>query len=226
MYGGNDTLYPLHEQENPLLTFHTLPPYAMRNDLRTGLDHLEYFKSIPWCAKYVDDPKNTITPTLSRIVEGSTEDSFFAETLRTERTIRKCLTLNSLPDKTLDPPSPKVCTFFELGDGLNSFPNISHGGFVATMMDEEMGILLTVNQTFMNEQTGTDGELTSMTAYLNIKYVAPVRTPGIVLVTAEVTKSEKRKLFVKGLIQNESGKVLAESECLFIKAKSDPRAKI
>jgi thioesterase superfamily protein 4 len=198
----------------------------MRNDIRTGLHNVDYFKGIPWCAKYIDDANNTITPTIKRVVEGSTEDSFFAETLQTERTIRKCLTLNSIPDKSLDPPIQRVCTFFEIGDGINSFPNIGHGGFVATMLDEEMGILLTMNQTFMNQQTGKDEEITSMTAYLNIKYLAPMRTPGIVLVTAEVTKSEKRKLFVRGVVQDENGKALAEAEVLFIKAKTDPRASI
>jgi thioesterase superfamily protein 4 len=198
----------------------------MRNDLRAGLGHIDYFKSIPWCAELINNPNHTTTPTLSRIVKGSTEDSFFAETLQTDRTIRKCLTLNTRPDDTADPPIREVLTFFELGNGLNGFPNISHGGFVATMLDEEMGILLTVNQEHMNKKTAMNSEITSMTAYLNIKYLAPVKTPGIVLGRAKVTKSEGRKIYVRGAIEDENRRELAVAECLFIKAKSDPRAKI
>jgi thioesterase superfamily protein 4 len=196
----------------------------MRNDLRAGASHIDYFKSIPWAAQIINNPDHSTTPTLSRVVKGSTEDSFFAETLQTERTIRKCLTLNTRPDDKLDPPVREVFTFFELGDGLNGFPNISHGGFVATMLDEEMGILLTINQEHINQRSGTNDEITSMTAYLNIRYLAPVRTPGIVLGTAKVTKSEGRKMYVRGTIQDENRKELAVAECLFIKAKRDPRA--
>jgi thioesterase superfamily protein 4 len=198
----------------------------MRNDLRTGIGHVDYFKSIPWAAEIIDKPNHTITPTHSRVIKDSTEDSFFAETLQTERTIRKCLTINTRPDDKLDPPIREVFTFFELGNGVNGFPNISHGGFVATMLDEEMGILLTVNQEYLNQQSGTNDEITSMTAYLNIRYLAPVRTPGIVLGTAKVIKSEGRKIYVRGTVEDENRKELAVAECLFIKAKGDPRANL
>jgi thioesterase superfamily protein 4 len=198
----------------------------MRNDIRTGLDNVDYFKSIPWAAEIINQQKYEITPTLSRVVKGSTEDSFFAETLHTERTIRKCLTLSARPSNNSEYPIQEVLTLFELGNGLNGFPNISHGGFVATMLDEEMGILLTVNQEHLNKQTGKNDELSSLTAYINIRYLAPVRTPGIVLGTAKVTKSEGRKIYARGTIEDENRRELAVAECLFIKAKSDPRANI
>jgi len=198
----------------------------MRNDLRTGLGHVEYFKSLPWCAEIMNNTNYTITPMLSRIPKGSSEDSFFAETLQSERTIRKCLTLNTHPDNHLDPPIQQVFSFFELGTGLDGFPNISHGGFVATMLDESMVFLLAVNQEHANQEHGTDDEITYLTAYMNIRYIAPVRTPGIVLGSAKVTKGEGRKLYVRGIIEDKERRELAVAECLFIKAKSDPRANI
>lgn len=33
----------------------------------------------------------------------------------------------------------------DLGDGLNGHPKICHGGFVATMLDEVIGVLITLN---------------------------------------------------------------------------------
>jgi thioesterase superfamily protein 4 len=39
----------------------------------------------------------------------------------------------------------EVRMIVELGDGLNGFPKVAHGGFVATMLDEVMGVLITTN---------------------------------------------------------------------------------
>jgi thioesterase superfamily protein 4 len=196
----------------------------MRNDLRAGIEHVNYFKNIPWCRTIIENPTYQTSPTNSRLPKGSTEDSFFAETLQTDRTIRKCLTLNTAPNDTLDPPIREVITFFELGNGVNGFPNICHGGFVATLLDEEMGILLSVNQEYLHREKGEGGDITSMTAYLNMKYLAPVTTPGIVLGRARVVKAEGRKIYIRGAIEDSEGKELTVAECLFIKAKKDPRA--
>jgi acyl-coenzyme A thioesterase THEM4 len=196
----------------------------MRTDLRAGIEHVNYFKSVPWCRTIIENPTYHTSPTNSRVPKGSTEDSYFAETLQTDRTIRKCLTLNTAPDDTLDPPINEVVTFFELGNGVNGFPNISHGGFVATLLDEEMGILLSVNQDYLHKEKGEGVDMTSMTAYLNMKYLAPVVTPGIVLGRAKVVKVEGRKIYIRGALEDSEGKELTVAECLFIKAKKDPRA--
>lgn len=33
----------------------------------------------------------------------------------------------------------------DLGDGLNGYPQIAHGGFVATLLDEVCGVLIVLN---------------------------------------------------------------------------------
>jgi thioesterase superfamily protein 4 len=38
-----------------------------------------------------------------------------------------------------------IVTILELGDGLNGYPSICHGGFVATTMDEVCGVLIVLN---------------------------------------------------------------------------------
>lgn len=195
-------------------------------ELRAGLEHIPYFKTVPWCAALINDPKYTRTSTVSRIPKQTKEDSFFAETLQTQDTIKRCSTINSIPDDSLDPPIQEVLTLFELGSGLNGFPNIAHGGFVATMLDEIMGILLSVNQEYKNDKSGGNEVITHMTAYLNTKYLAPVPTPGIVLATANVVKQEGRKMWIKGTLKDSEGRELTVAECLFVQAKKDPRAKI
>jgi thioesterase superfamily protein 4 len=106
--------------------------------------------STAWCNALITSPDWTLTRTASRDPKPTTEDSFFAETLATSRTIRGCVTLR--PTKELDPQDGmgdmaygEVRTIVELGDGLNGHPRVAHGGFVATMLDEIMGVLLTLN---------------------------------------------------------------------------------
>ena len=95
---------------------------------------------------------------------------------------------------------------------------------MATLLDETMGILLSVNQEFLHRERGEGVEITSMTAYLNMKYLGPVRTPGIVLGRARVEKVDGRKVYIRGTIEDSEGTELTVAECLFIKAKKDPRA--
>ncbi|TLD37615.1 putative thioesterase superfamily protein [Venturia nashicola] len=198
----------------------------MRTEIRAGIEHIAYFKSIPWCRALIENPSYHTSPTNSRLPKDTNEDSFLGETLQTDRTIRKCLTLNVAPDDNLNPTISirEVLTLFELGNGVNGFPNICHGGFVATLLDEVMGILLRVNQEYLHRVKGEAVEITSMTAYLNMKYLAPVAIPGIVLARTKVEKVEGRKIYTRGSIEDGKGKELTVAECLFVKARKDPRA--
>jgi acyl-coenzyme A thioesterase PaaI-like protein len=194
--------------------------------LRAGLEHADYFKSIPWCAAIINDPKYTTSPTVTRLPKVSGEDSFLAETLQTKDTISRMTTINSVPDPSLNPPIKEVLVFFEVGNGVNGYPSTSHGGFVATMLDEAMGIILNVVQLYENSKSGRNDNISHMTAYLNTTYLAPVKTPGIILATATVTKHEGRKMWISGTLEDSERKVMARSESLYIQAKKDPRASV
>ena len=104
-----------------------------------------YFRKIPWCANLIDDPAWMPCNTSSRQAKGSTEDSFLAETLKSDRTIRKLLSMHRKAAAEGSPAIQEVRTLIDLGNGVNGHPNICHGGFVATMLDEAIGILLTLN---------------------------------------------------------------------------------
>lgn len=215
-----DTCLPLKSFINP-----APPKQAQPKDIMVfGTEHAEYFKSIPWCAALINDPKYVASPTVTRKPKTTGEDSFFAKTLKTEDTIIRLLTINSVADPSLDPPIQEVFVFFEVGSGVNGYPDTCHGGFVATMLDEVMGIVLNVNQDYENSKTGRNDNINHMTGYLNTSYLAPVRTPGIILATAKVKKQEGRKLWVDGTLENNERKVLARSESLYIEAKTNPRA--
>ncbi len=175
----------------------------------------DYFLSIPWCAKLLQQGSDfLITPAVSRQSKESTEDALFAETLKTDDTIRACLSFYRRP-----PPGAtqidEVHTLLGLSYGVNGHPNVCHGGIVAVIMDEAMGILLTVNKKL--ENATIKGAL--VTAYLNITYLKPVVTPQAVLVTAKLREVKGQKHYIEGSVQDGCGTVLAEAEALWIEAR-------
>ncbi|KAF2645054.1 hypothetical protein P280DRAFT_487523 [Massarina eburnea CBS 473.64] len=192
------------------------------------------FSSTPWCNAYITSPNWALANTASRVPKPTSEDSFFAETLGTSRTIRAVLTLrptkeledgNALGDMTYG----EVVTMMELGDGLNGHPRIAHGGFIATMLDEVMGVLLTLNIEARVKRKrdmgvlGSDEAMNGFTAYLNTSYKKPLPTPGIVLCTAKFERREKNKIYVQGTIEDGQGTVFTIGEGMFVEVNMKNR---
>ncbi|MCJ1287513.1 hypothetical protein MMC26_006865 [Xylographa opegraphella] len=170
----------------------------------------EYLRSIPWCAKLLADPDFVLIPTSTRTFKKSTEDALFAETLKTSDTIQAWIALfrQPAPEAT---KVQEVHTIVSLGHGLNGYPHICHGGIVATLMDEVMSTLLSVNKS----QDGVSGG--AVTASLNVRFMKPVWTPQVVLVTATFGDIKGRKLYLEAMVRDNSGIVLAKAEALFMR---------
>jgi thioesterase superfamily protein 4 len=115
--------------------------------------------AIPWVASLIHDPKWTRVQTISRVLQSSGENSFYSETLATDRTMRSCLTL--LPAAAADAKIAyrEVLWIVEIGDGLNGYPGTLHGGMAATLLDEVCGILLQSNAAKASERAGTTDRL-------------------------------------------------------------------
>ncbi|KAK3699622.1 hypothetical protein LTR37_016358 [Vermiconidia calcicola] len=196
------------------------------------------FLRIPWAAALLKRPEVVwFTPT-SRKRKQSGEDSLFAEILKTPRTIRSCISFYSRP-----PPSSiqidEVHTIMTIGDGMNGHPDTMHGGIVASIIDEGMGMLQLANHEREHiaavSRGQAEGELPPLgvgtyTAQLNIRYIKPVATPAPVIVTAKYIKRHGRKEWIyaevkqrAGLTEDYDGEeiVCATAEGLFI----EPRPK-
>ncbi|KAK3116161.1 hypothetical protein LTR53_003770 [Teratosphaeriaceae sp. CCFEE 6253] len=194
------------------------------------------FLRIPWAAALLNRPNIVVRVPGSRISKRSLEDSLFAEVLKTPRTLSSCISFYAKPSDTA-PSIDEVSTLITMGDGMNGHPAILHGGIVASIIDEAMGILQSVNHERDHmAKVGTghvQGELPpegfgSFTATLNLKYLKPVRTPDSVLVTARYMKREGRKEWIYAEIkqhvshgEDDYGEeiVCATGEALFIKPK-------
>ncbi|KAL2811479.1 hypothetical protein BJX63DRAFT_422323 [Aspergillus granulosus] len=169
-------------------------------------DDTAHFQSIPWVAALLRDPTFTTTPFPSRVFKSSTEDSFFATTINTPTTISACLTQYRTPPPNAKPfrpnaiPTNEIRTFATLGSDLNGWPGVLHGGMVATLLDECMGLILSYRL-----GGGESGQEGPFTAFLNIKFLRQVITPGTVVVSTRITEEEIRKWKIEGDIRDGEG---------------------
>jgi thioesterase superfamily protein 4 len=149
-----------------------------------------------------------------------------AETLNTDRTISAWVAQYRLPGDE-DGMIHECRVLLNLGPGVNGHPDICHGGFVAVVLDEVMGLLLVVNE----ERNRALGERGSggrqrfrgpvFTASLKVDYGRPCPTPGVVLARALLTRVEGRKRFVNATLEDGRGGVYARGEGVFVAVREN-----
>ncbi|KAK2612468.1 hypothetical protein QQS21_001572 [Conoideocrella luteorostrata] len=175
-----------------------------------------------WCLRLLCDPSLSPIATPSRQPKLSSEDSFIAETLATGNTIsawqsfyKVLRPLSSRPladtpsvDQTSGSPvAGELVSLLALGRGINGHSNVAHGGLVATILDDTMGMVVTLHRS-----PGMSG----YTAFLNMKFRKPLATPSIVLCRTWLERSGGRKLWLRGTIEDGEGGLFAEAESLWI----------
>ncbi|EPE10233.1 thioesterase superfamily protein [Ophiostoma piceae UAMH 11346] len=231
---------------------------------------IDYFLSIPWCRAHLRPaerlPAGSVAPTVhivqpsfrrrappARNPDGSitsspdTIDNAFATTLNSKDTIGAFTLFYNEPaapaaaHPDYRPPVVELKGFMRLGSGMNGHIGLAHGGFVATILDEVLGLLIPINRSRSrhNKRLGLElplPELASpaevaaaksgrmdnpyVTGYLNTTYVRPVKTMATILVTARYTRVEgTRKYYFEGGIHDENNQLLAKGECVFITLK-------
>lgn len=198
---------------------------------------IDYFRSVPWLAKYMADPVYQLIPTFSRHLKHTGEDYYFSRTINTLATIPHMITLQlrDLPTpsptdrpapnhatslqtnrlvQTIAPEYPDTLAMISLGkQGVDGHPGILHGGVACAILDEMMGLLIMLHY---NKGRGPGNRDALFTANLNVSYRAPISTPGDYLVKLWATHRQGRKWFSKGQITDRHGKVLAEGDALWV----------
>ncbi|KAK3369957.1 HotDog domain-containing protein [Podospora didyma] len=183
---------------------------------------IAHFQSIPWCAKRLaaGSKNQVVTQSFSRLrgrEKPPQEDALISEALNRPDAIAGFITFYTPPPPTNSKGElvREVHAFLTLGPMLNGWAGICHGGIVMTILDEVMGQLPAVNKL-----RGVMSDMPLMTAYLNTKFLRPVRTGTTIMVTARFTKIEGRKHWTEGFIYDEHGNVLASADALFIVLKA------
>lgn len=176
-----------------------------------------------WCAQMLHDP--TLRPIASpnRQPKTSTEDSFVAETLFSDSTISAWqafyrdvsssgLRLElSQTSQDNTPVAGEVILLLTLGRGMNGHTNVVHGGLIATILDETMGMVANFHQS---------PGMSAYTATLNVSCKNPVPTPGAIVCRSWLEKrSGGRKVWLRGRVEDGSGTLFAEAESLCVEVK-------
>jgi acyl-coenzyme A thioesterase PaaI-like protein len=177
-----------------------------------------YFERIPWCAELLKDPEIVITAADAREYKDNSEGVFFGKTLKTDDTVRACLTFYKRPASSPPTAVKEVNTLLSLNYGLNGMPHVAHGGLVATIVDEVMGILLAS----FNESIGYIASPIA-TADLTVTYLKPVATPQTVLVRARLREARGRKYVTESTVEDSSGTVLAKAKALWIELRTSEK---
>ncbi|KAK0653019.1 HotDog domain-containing protein [Cercophora newfieldiana] len=173
-----------------------------------------HFLAIPWCAaQLAATPDLVFEKCITRTPKPQYEEALMAQTLNRPDAIKAYAVFYSQPANPQDLLT-EVGAFLTLGPMVNGWRGICHGGIVMTIMDECLGQLAAINR-----HRGVAPNAEQMTAYLNTKFLSPVRTSTdgtTVMVKARITKREGRKQFVEGHMEDANGTVLCRSEGLFI----------
>jgi acyl-coenzyme A thioesterase PaaI-like protein len=163
---------------------------------------LAFFNIIPKCAEILSQSD-------LRVIHPHNPDSFFHSTLRSNHGILKSIFIyqpanshtrasdvsSSETNANQNPRQQEKgqgYLLLHLGAGVSGQPDIAHGGFLATVLDQVTGTLI--------RASGLDRGRGAVTVYLNVNYKKPVGVPGVVVARAEVGRVEGRKIYVVGEI--------------------------
>lgn len=170
-----------------------------------------------WCLGVLQDPNLFSIATPCRQPKASSEDSFIAETLATATTISawqsfyRVLEDIAAIDNDTTPLAGELVSLLALGRGINGHPNTAHGGLIAAILDETMGMVVG-----LHSSPGMSG----YTAFINVRFKKPVPTPGVVLCRTWLeSRSSGRKLWLRGTVEDGEGGLLAEADSLWIEVE-------
>ena len=168
----------------------------------------------PWCKQILADPQAKWTTEVPRQYQSKTvTNSMFQYTLYSERGIKAHLSFYrpcTEPDAVFGVES---CFLISIGDGFDGKAGRAHGGFNSLVLDQVSGSCA--------HHTRPD-PIPPATATLTVDFKAPIGTPAVLLCRAWMVEMTGRKMWVRGVMENEHGEAYATSKALFIAAKEQP----
>ncbi len=168
--------------------------------------------SLPWCQnllssdiKVVEIPPRDVKSAPSPDVS----NSMFLRTLYTDHAIRAQINFQR-PTKEPDAIKPvEYCYLLSVGDGVDGKTGRAHGGFDALVLDQMLGSVA-------GQASGSEAPAT---ATMTVDYKGPVVTPGVILCRGWPIEVSGRKIWVKAVMEDGTGKVLASGKALFVSAR-------
>ncbi|KAK0391466.1 hypothetical protein NLU13_0967 [Sarocladium strictum] len=178
---------------------------------------LKYFTSKPWCNKLLTQPDTHIFLPQCRNPLTERQDQFFTTTLGAPGGMGHMLCFFAHPASSLrDPKTPitKVHTLYSIGEKLTGISGILHGGVTLAFVDEAMSQVVELNSALGKE--GATWTNTSVTGTLECKFLKGIPAEGVLLATAWLEGTERRKSFIRCEVVNEDGEKLASVKSVWV----------
>ncbi|KAL7626448.1 tRNA-His guanylyltransferase [Parahypoxylon ruwenzoriense] len=193
---------------------------------------VDYFSSIDWTRKHLENNAYEAIPFFSRYLNERTgENRFMAQTINSDTTLPHIVSLRlkdiKTPESSTPPndqvaasdapnPPPELICLMSLGSDLMSHPSIVHGGFQCVIFDEIIRLLILLHH---NNVCNPGSRDTHYTVNMTTSYSAPVVAPSDILVRAWLKRREGRKWFAKAEILNSNGLLLTGAESMWVTAR-------
>ncbi|KAF2009056.1 hypothetical protein BU24DRAFT_468453 [Aaosphaeria arxii CBS 175.79] len=190
---------------------------------RLPRERLEDFDAHPWCRAILNDP--TVTKTMLRQMpppfDTSVSNSLFTKTFFTDDAIRAFVSLyRPLPGTTsagegegggtgggeIEPGKGESLLLISLGKSIDGGLRRLHGGVIATLLDQVMGIHISYAY-----------GMSSATAELDVRFRRKIDTPCVVLCRARIEKVKGRWIELVGSVEDGLGTVYAEGRGGFVR---------
>ncbi|KPM45393.1 hypothetical protein AK830_g1220 [Neonectria ditissima] len=182
---------------------------------------LAFFNAIPWTAALLEAPDAIAFVPPCRNPVSDAHDQLFGCTLANDRAVKQMLCLLRAKSRAaaLDPTRAitEIETLISVGDGVSGFPNVVHGGIVASLLDESMGAVFDLNVTLGKEARAFQSN--NVTGALNVTYLKPVPTNSVLHITVKVEEMNGRKTKIQCDLKDENHAVLAKCSSTWVALK-------
>ncbi|CAI0643954.1 unnamed protein product [Colletotrichum noveboracense] len=174
---------------------------------------LDDLKALPWCRTLLSAPGVATFIPPSRVPENTNpHDRFFGKTMNNSSGIPTCICFhNEAPGKSV---ITEMSILFALSRGIDGYPHIAHGGIVAVLIDEVLGILIQRNMD--TDRDSPVFRMNTVTASMDIKYLKPVTTPGVVLAAGQIKEIKGKRIYLRATVKDSNGVDLATCESLWV----------
>ncbi|KAK2027845.1 thioesterase superfamily protein [Colletotrichum zoysiae] len=170
-------------------------------------------EALAWCRTLLTRPGVTIFTPQSRDPKNTNpHDRFFGKTLNHKEAIPACVCFH--PESPGKSVITELSILFALSRGVDGYPGIAHGGMVAVLIDEVLGVLIQRNM-----DTGRDDpvfRMNTVTSSMDIKYLQPVTTPGVVLGVGQIKGIRGKRILLRAILKDSNGVDLVTCDSVWI----------
>lgn len=169
----------------------------------------EHFRRYAWCDKIYENPSLRPVITVNQHSWSDVPSTFMWLSLGAPDALLAAQSFWKVGDTSPESPPEnrtELWTLYSFGRAVESFLHVAHGGFLASLLDQQTGSIVITHPVPTNPRTVSS----------TIKYHKALHTPGAVLCRSWISKVEGRKVWAKAVLEDGTGALVAEMEALWI----------